>query len=297
MRYLLFLLLFSSQAFAQFSVVEYDADSRFRLFGQRWTPSFFSLASVEPDKVDAGGNRISTYNYFTASTFVGDNLRFKVRLPFTYGTAGQDRFNGNKQNRQEFELQDLILSWQSSDFWILPSDIGTYWEGRIYLPTSAQSWDTGKIASFRNEIIFTKMFTRHFGLEYDQKLTYHWQSRTAYANTRENENGFTSTSASLNKKFETDHWINAWYKVTPAVSVGWRFGGEDTWWHKSEANGKAKPGEHLVKTGPSIRFPITKKANFLLGLDDKVNWSKNRSELGRFMAKNTQVTLLSFVSF
>jgi len=297
MKYLILLgLLVSSQAFAQYSVVEYEADSRFRLMGLQWTPSFFSLASIEPEKVENEGGRIGSYNYFTMAAWVGDNLRFKLRAPFTYGTAGTDRFNGRKQNGQEFEFQDIILNLSSADFWILPFDIGTYWEGRLYLPTSTHSRDSGKITSLRNELIFTKMFTRYWGLEYDQKLVYHMQSRTAYQNTFVNENGFTQTSASVTKKFETDHWINLWYKTSTDVALGWRLGGEDSWWHKSEAEGKTKPGEHLIKTGPSVRFSLSKKANFLLGYDDKVPYT-NRRELGKFLAKNTQVTLLSFISF
>lgn len=297
MKFLILLsFLISSQAFAQFSVVEYEADSRFKLLGLQWTPSVFSLASIEPEKVENEGGRLSTYNYVTMAAWVDDNLRFKLRFPFTYGSAGTDRFNGHKQNNQEFTFQDIILNLQSSDLWILPWDIGTYWEGRVYLPTSDQSRRSGKIAALRNEVIFTKMFTRTWGLEYDQKLAYHMQSRTAYQNTFVNENGFTQTGPTLNKKFETDHWVNMWYKATQDVAFGWRLGGEDTWWHKSEAEGKSKPGEHLIKTGPSVRFSLNKKANFLLGYDDKVLYT-NRRELGKFLAKNTQVTLLSFISF
>ncbi|MBX3022027.1 MAG: hypothetical protein KF799_10155 [Bdellovibrionales bacterium] len=303
MRFLFALcaLLFSAQAFAQFSVVEWDADSRFRLLGQQWSPSFFSLAAIEPDQVDAGGARLSTYNYFTFATWTGDNMRFKFRVPFTYGTAGTDRFNGIKQNKAEFQFQDIILALQSSDMWVLPWDLGTYWEARIYLPTGESSSAMGKIASFRNEFIFTKMFAREFGLEYDQKLMYHMQSRTAYENTFENQMGFMQTSATLTKQFEVDHWVNAWYKVNPALSFGWKVGAEDTWWNRSAENGgasgpKSKEPEHLVKTGPSARFSFTKKANFLLSVDDKVAWV-NRRELGRFLAKNTQVVLLSFITF
>lgn len=277
------------------SVIEWDADSRFRLLGQQWSPSFFSLAAIEPDKFEEGGNRLGTYNYFTFATWVGDNMRFKFRVPFTYGTAGTDRFNGDRQNPAQFEMQDVILALQSNDFWILPFDISQYWEGRLYLPTSATSTQQAKIGTLRNEIIFTKMFTRNWGLEYDQKVMYHMQSRTAYSRTSTNELGFTETKPTLTKSWEVDHWVNAYYKFENGFSLGWKLGGEDEWRNQSAANRKQGDPRHYFKTGPSVRFTLTKKASFLLSLDDKVE-DTNRSELGKFLAKNTQVVLLSFIT-
>lgn len=289
--------LFCSPCFAQYSMVEGDAGNRFKVLGKSWQPSFFSLASVENDKVGEEGGRFSTYNYFTFSTWVGENLRFKFRVPFTYASAGTDRFNGGKQNAQEFAIQDMILSLQSSDFWLLPFDIGQYWEARAYVPNSSFSKQSGKITTLRNEFIFTKMFTRAAGVEYDQKAIYHVQSRSAYATHFTDENGFDVDTTALTKKMELDHWVNAIYKLTNAVSVGWKIGWEDTWWNKSAELGKSKPAEHLVKTGPSVRYSFSRSASFLLAYEDKVDAEENRAEFGRFLAKNSSLVLLSFISF
>lgn len=298
MKFLIpFLLLFSFAAHAQFSVVEYDASNRFTLLGKQWTPSFFNLTSAETEKFNDEGGRLSTYNYFTFATFLESGMRFKLRIPFTYATAGTDRFNGSKQNGQEFDMQDVILNWQDSDMWLLPWDIGNYWEFRVYLPTSKFARDSGKIATVRNEVIFTKMFHRDWGLEYDQKLYYHFQSRTVYPSRFTNENGFEIDAVSATKRFEIDHWVNAFYRVTNKVSVGYRLGWEDTWYNKSTAENKVKQPEHLIKTGPGVKFPITSNANFLLSYEDKVNSDTNRAEFGKFLAKNTTWTLLSFVTF
>lgn len=293
---LLTLSLLSVNASAQFSVIEYDSGPGFNLLRTHWTPSFFSLANVENDRFENGG-RLSTYNYLSFSTFVSDSLRFKLRLPFTYGSAGTDRFNGDKANVQELQLQDIILCWQSSNFLLLPLDIGTYWEGRVYLPNSKSSKDSGLITRLRNDIILTKMFSRSWALEYNNKLGYYQQSRRSYPVHFQDELGFDVEATAATKHWDLDHWLNLWARPTSTVSVGWALGEEVTNYNRSATEKKNKPEEHILKTGPTVRFPIGSHATFLLNYSDKVNRSENQPEFGRFLAKNSEVTLLSFITF
>jgi hypothetical protein len=287
--------LFSAAASAQYNVIESNfAPNRFKVFGAEWNPSFFSLASLENDKMPNGG-RLGTYNYLTFDTFAGDNLHFKLRLPFTYGTAGTDRFDGERMMDQQLQLQDIILALTSVNMWLLPFDIGQYWEGRLYLPVSQSSKQSGQIAALRNEFIFTKQFSRSVGVEYDQQFYYYMQSKSVYMSHFQDENGFDVDAPSVTKRAKLDHWINPFVRISDSFSAGFQVGWEDTWWNRSNAENKSKPAEHLLKMGPSIRFPIGKSANFLLSYEDKVN-ANNRQEFGRFLSKNAEIVLLSWIA-
>lgn len=289
-----FLLPLSS--YAQFNVLEHDGSNRLKVLGSEWAPSFFSLASTETDKIHTEGGRISTYNYFTFATYL-DDFRFALRLPFVYSTAGTDRFNSQKQNAQQFQFEDIMLCLQSHDMWLIPWDIGSYWEGRVYLPTSQFSRETGLISRLRNEFIFTKLFNRWLGIEYDQQFSYFLQSRTVYSTQFQDENGFPVDTVSVTKQMELNHWLDLFAKVNSSLSIGWELGERDTSWNRSAAENKSKPSQHLIRTGPQIRFPIGTGANFIFSYQDEVDRDNNRSEFGRFLAKNTSFALLSFVHF
>lgn len=298
MRMLILALCFlsSAGAYAQMSVQESDGVNKLRFIGKTWNTNFFSLASTETDKLGEGSGRLSTYNYLTFATYVGNSYRLGLRLPFQYNTAGQDRFNGEKQNESELFLQDIILSLQKYDLAYLPWDLGLYWEGRIYLPTSQNSIDSKMITRLRNDFILSKVFTKYFEMEYVNKFNYYVQSRTTYPNSFEDSDGFRVSTISSTKRIFLDHWLQAWGKVTPEIGLGWKIGGEDTYWNESDAENKHKPGERKWKTGPSVRFPLTDNANFILSYDDVVD-RENAKDLGKFQATNTQFTLLSFVRF
>ena len=288
-----------STAQAQFSVIEKDGDNSLRLLGSIWRPSFFSLASVEADKVANEGGRLSTYNFLTLATQT-ENFRLAVRFPFLYNTAdpaGTDRFSKGRQNAQEVVMQDFIIGLQNGNFWLLPWDIGTFWEGRVYLPTSKFSRDTGQIARLRNDLIFSKLLSRQFGIEYNQKFSWYFQSRTAYPLRFEDENGFYRDGVGLTKRSELDHWLAAWFSFGPELSLAWVAGAEDTFWNRSPANSRSKPTQHILKTGPQVRFPMGRATNFIVSFEDKIDADSQKAEWGRFLAKNTTLSLLSFFRF
>lgn len=288
---------------AQFSVQESDSTNSLSILGGRWNTNFFSLASTETDKMYDDGGRLATYNYFTFSNYVAQDYRFGLRIPFQFNTAGTDRFNRNKVNPTEMFLQDIILSLQNYNILYLPWDLGLYWEGRVYLPTSPHSKKTGLITRLRNQFILSKVFSKHWEIEYDQKFSYYFQSRAAYRNQFEDADGFMIDTPSLTKRSELEHWVQVWGKITSKFGIGWKLGGEHTQWNSSQAEArnnedeKTKAHEHLIKTGPSVRFPLSDSVNFIFTYEDKVNRDKNLSELGQFRAQNTQFTLLSFVRF
>ena len=295
--FLIVMILFSSSALAQFSVQESDSSNRLKVLGHEWNTNFFSLASAETDKMNDEGGRISTYNYLTLATRLNDSYRFALRIPFQYNTAGTDRFGGHKVNEQEIFLQDIIVGLQNYELALLPWDMSVYWEGRVYLPTSKNSRQSSQIARARNEFIVSKVFSRYLEADYNQKVSYYVQSRSNYSNTFQDEYGFDHTVDSLTKQFELDHWLELWGKFAPQTGMGWQFGYRDTYWNHSQALNKSKPGEHRIKMGPEMRFSLSDNANFIFAYADEVNREHDMKEFGRFLAKNTSFTLLSFIRF
>src|SRR5690606_4816645 len=140
-------------------------------------------------------------------------------------------------------------------------------------------------------------FSKRWEAEYVQKYNYFVQSKSAYKNTFTDEDGFEVTATSQTKRSEFEHWAALWYRVTPEFGVSWRVGEEQQSWNAAEAEGRPDRGQRLRFMGPQIRFPITKNANFIFGYSDKVDYTRNNSELGQFLADNTEFTLLSFVRF
>lgn len=290
------LIFYSISGHAQFSMVETDSSNRLRLFGRHWNTNFFSLASTETDKMNDDGGRLSTYNYFTFSSYLDFDYRFAFRVPFQYNTAGTDRFGGSKVHDEELFLQDLILEVQNYSLFMLPWDLNLYWAGRIYLPTSKHSRKAQTITRLRNHFILTKPLGRHVEIEYDQKLNYYVQSRTSYDNSFEDEYGMHVDNWSLTKQAKIEQWVQAWYKITSQTGIGWKIGLEDEFWNKSKSLNRSKEPLRKIRTGPSLRFPATENISFIFTYEDTVE-RRQSDQLGRFLAKNTQFTLLSFIRF
>lgn len=286
----------SLQAHAQLSVQEADGDTRFKLFGNTITTSAYSLASIETDKFNDDGGRLSTYNYLTFKTWAGDGFRPSIRIPFQYNTAGTDRFDGGKQNKQDIFLQDIILGVMKPDLLYLPWDLGLWWEGRVYLPTSQNSNRIGLITRLRNHFILNKVLSRHFDLEYDQKFNYYFQSRTANQIVFRDEFDFEQTAISSTKKIEYDQRLNFWYKFYPQTAIGWEIGTKDQYYNKSAAENKYKAPVREVRMGPTARLPLNDSVNFILIYED-VTDLEHTQQLGKFLASNTQFVLHSFISF
>ncbi len=302
---LLFLLAFSFPvaSFAQLSVQE-----TFNASG--YTFSMFNLLSTEVDQTEFandenGTGRLSTYTYFTAATRLNYDLKGGFRLPFIYNTAGRDRFNDGQVQDSELFLQDVIVFLRDDSIALLPWDVSVFWEGRVYLPTGKFSQKAGTIGAYRNQFIFNKILTRHIQLEYDQKVTYNHQSRTAYLNRFENARGEMVEVASLTKSWELQHRVQAWYRFDADTGIGFQVSFEDDYYNSSLENSRSldrnsrltKRANHVMKIGPALRFALSPKINFILNYADSVVTTENQSELGKFKPENTEVALLSFIRF
>ena len=289
--------LFSPNAFAQFSVQETDGKQKIRFLNTTWNTNFFSLASTEQDILEEGGARVSTYNFFTFATYLPNDLRFAVRVPFQYSTPGQDRFNGERLNDSEFFMHDLILTFQDFNLMYLPWDVGVFWEGRIYLPTSSQSHRQGQIARLRNNFIFSKVLTRVFETEIDHRFNYFIQSRTAFENNFIDSEGFPVSTMSNTRNFGMQNTFRLWAKVTPQTGIGWQVGHEDTYFHESDFFDRTRLPRRVLRIGPQVRFPISDAINFIVSYQDEVDRDRNKSEFGQFLARNASFQVLSFVRF
>ena len=285
-----------SEETQEFSGTDAEGGSSFRLLNRTWNPSAFNVASMESDSLDNGA-RLSTYSYFTFGTRVGQNLRFKVRLPFVYNSAGTDRFDGNKVNKDQLLMQDIILELSSSNFLLIPYDVGIYWEGRVYTPNSQASRQAQQIAHFRSDIILEKNLTHTWALEYQNQIGYYQQSRRTYPISFQDENGFTVNALSNTKNWDINHWLVLWAKATPQFSVGAEVGQEQVGYNQSAAENKFKSDLRTYKLGPNLRYQTSGGTRFILTYEDKVDRDSNLAELGRFRAKNTQVSLLSWIAF
>ena len=290
---ILSLILFSGSVKANVSVQEKISTGY-----SPWSTSYFGLFNSELKSQEEGGARLSSYNYFSLSYKTSGDRKFSFRVPFTFNSAGFDEFNGNKNNEQEMLLQDLILSFTDYNLILLPWDIGVYWEGRIYLPTSQQSKDTKLITRLRNDFIFSKYLNSHWVMEYASKLNYFYQSQSAYENSFVDENGFDVNLTSRTKNLSHEHWFSLWFRTVPEFSLGILAGWEDTYYNKSKNNlGKDKDNQHEYKLGPQLAFELSSNANFIFQISDNVNNKFNRSELGAFKSENVEMTLLAFVRF
>jgi len=297
MKYTLFLFSFLAAGFAHAVTSETEVMS----FDRSWQMSFFSLASEESDSVQRGGARTSAYNYVSVNFKVDDNSQFAVRLPFMYQTAGFDDYDGDKIQGQSLSYNDPLIDYTVPST-LLPGEIEVYSRARFEIPLSKSSIDQKKIGGLKFDFIFSRYLAPRWELEYWPTIVYNINSATVYLN--EDTGKFSNT-----KSWELDHRLTAWYRASEKFSLGFFFGGEDTWYNRSKENVTTRGtfnrfGEHNLKLGPSIKYTWTDKISFIANVADNVplwGYADNRagktSDLGKFRPENTEFVLLTTVNF
>ena len=159
---------------------------------------------------------MSSYNYLSANYRLFGGRKIAIRTPFTYSTAGYDSFSGERRQDQEIQMQDPFVSYVVYNLALLPWDIGVFWEGRIYAPLSHWSQETGLRGRFRSDLIFSKLLSRQWELEYIAKLNYYAQSQSLSGRVDvDKTTGEERVYLSNTKRFFLDHWFSVWYKVSP----------------------------------------------------------------------------------
>ena len=309
--FLLFLILFYVRSsWASFSVQEVQRSGGY----SPWSLSFFSLASTVQEENDKGGGRMSSYNYFSTNYRLFGGRKIAFRLPFTYATAGYDSFHGERLQKSEIQLQDPFLSYTIYNLVLLPFDIGVFWEGRIYAPVSRMSQDIGMRTRLRSDMYFSKLLSRHWEIEYVTKINYYAQSQSIAGRIGvDSVTGENRVYIGNTKKMFLDHWLSIWYKFDSNTGLGFKLGGEETLYNKSDA--LSREAKREIKFGPQVRFSLSSKANFLLSMEYVMNpryLSQNRGLKGLFAKsaldtqgkkanrrdrRSVQWVLLSFLRF
>jgi hypothetical protein len=266
-----------------------------------WSFSAFSLATASGKDSQDGGGSLFTFNYVSAHYRLDYNTRLAFRVPFTYRTAGFDDFNGNENQPQQLKIDDLIIDYTNFNLGLLPGEISVYWNLRTSLPTSSVSNAQRKIADFRNEFIFSKALAPRVDLEYWPKFTWFAQTQASYLN----DFGTISNT----KIYQLDHRITLYYRADQRINVGWFIGGEDSWYNKSKVNSTSRQrdgrlAEHALKMGPALKYTAGRNLNLILNISNVVPlWGFSDQDrgklgdLGSFHANQTEVALLSFLSF
>ena len=286
-------LFYAYPSWASFSLPAWFASSETQE-GRGYTPwswSAFSLASTVQDESDKGGGRLSTYNYLSANYRLPRGRKVSLRLPWTYSTAGYDSYSERRQD-SEWLFQDPFVSYTIYNLALLPLDIGVFWEGRVYVPMSQWSQDTGMRARFRSDMYFSKLLSPHWEVEYVTKLNYYAQSQSVTGHVGvDGSTGRERAYIYNTKKMYLDHWISIWYKWDARRGLGFKLGGEDTWYNESDA--LSRDGKREIKFGPQLRWSLSHKANFILSLEQTVGRRKSNPR----ERSQVQWVLLSFLRF
>lgn len=268
---------------------------------KNWWINGFSLASVEAEPVQDGGASLSSYNYMSFNYRVGDGQHVAFRVPFTYNSAGFDSFNGDEVQKQSLDLADLLVDFTDSAT-LLPFEIETFSRLRFELPTSKFSRYQRKIGGLRLDLIMSKNLARNLEIEYWPILTWNLNTLTVY------ENPEINNSLSHTKQYELNQRLTLWYRVNGDFSVGWFAGTEDVWLNSSKANNtrrqrEGRLGEHLLKTGPAVRYSLNRNLNFIFNVSNSVpmwGYTADRtgrmSDLGQFKPNQTEFVLLTFIT-
>ena len=258
------IILFCGNLFAASSVQETIASTY-----SPWSFSAFSLLSVEGDQVDKGGS-IFSYNYIGPNYRLNFDERLSFKVPFLMNTAGFDRYNDTCVQDQNAELADPFFNYSNYNLVLLPGEIDTYWDGRVYLPLSKSSRRQKMIGRVRSNFIFSKLITQNLEAEWRNEFNYYHQSKSTYVaqGTNDQCEVADNNNPSNTRRIRMDNWINVWYRINRRWSLGVSTVFREEHRNRSETvdtsrqrNGRMR--ELSVRTGPTVKWIAGPNVSFI----------------------------------
>lgn len=284
--------LWSFVAFAQISVEEPFVTNTYT----PWSFGLFSLASTNVGEQRKGSASVFVYNFASINYRLGGGRKIGFGLPVSFKTQGYERsFNKNNYQESQFKLQDVFFRYTVYNLIRLPGNIGTYWESRFYLPTSASSRKQGMLTRIRMDFIFNKPLSYNWSIEYINKLSHYIQTKPIHITSSVNlKTGLEQTRLSNTKKYALDHWASVWHRFENQSGLGLFLGQSKSWYNASVARDTTPFGK--VKMGIQTKFNVLNNFSFILQYGNEVS-DKNLERFGKFRSVDTNLTLLSFIRF
>lgn len=263
--------------------------------------SFFSLASARTKDLDKGGTSIGSYNYLGASYKLDKQSQMAFRYVFFHDTAG---FKFNPAKRKEENIGhtttpgDSYFSYSRYDVaewggWNLGG------QGRIYLPTSQFSRNTGMITQTRLETYLDHGVGKYSSFSYVIKYDYFFQSRTAYIDQEIplRDNGIIPDFAiKTTKHMNLDHFVEFDWSLHKKFSFKPRLGFEDTWYHGSIEENKEARHETSAKAQLGAEVRPVRSFSVTLALENQTKLI-NRNDPVAYNSDDNKAMLITYASF
>lgn len=275
-----------------------------------WAVTAFSLVNSEADQANRGGGLFS-YNYIGPNYRINERERIALKAAFTASTAGYSRFNGECNMDQEAAFDDPFLEYANFNLGLLPGVADIFWSGRVYLPVSEASRQQKRIGRYDSNLIINRWVTRRVSVEARNDTTFYHQSQTTFRGQFMNDQCQLedAQNPSNTRLYRMENWLSVWYVASRQWSFGLSAMVRDQGYNPSEAfeTGRQREGRMRELTaflGPSVRWNVHANLNFLFSVRDRVDFSGfhpdrqgSLTDLGQFRAKNTEISLLSFIRF
>ncbi len=235
----------------------------------KWTVTFFSIASTETRNFDSGSPSVGSYDYFGFNRRLSPTTKFAFRVPFLFNTAGYNKYGDF--DKQDIKLHDVILNFSDYDFYYI-GEVDVSANFKLYLPTSEYSQLQKTVARIRPEFYFKYNFGRYSWISYGFKPDYYIQSQTAYyddTTPRRADGTFVTDPRKTNKIASLEHYLEGSININRLFSARLKSGFDEDWYYGSEAENL--DGGHVTYAVSSAGVEIRpmRGLNFILSLQNK----------------------------
>lgn len=306
--FIVFFLLFSQFVFAEKPVDESSSEAneapqiRFRgyqnltdelpFMGENWRVSFFQLASVEAGRLDdQSAASLFMYNFLSFNYKIDNDSRIAVRPVFTISSPGTDKYDEDL-NRWKTALGDAYISYSRFN---LPDigPFGTRTNLRLYVPTSEFSQNNGMITQVHPEFYMETSLGRHWGVEFQFKGDYYFNSKRAYSFKTESGEVIQTT----NKEVELESIIEARYRINRLFAFKPRILWHDEWYLSSPSNNRASRHNQEFSYGAGLEYRGSENFNTTLQFSNVLQTYPRRRRESLGLPQNNEIVALTNYRF
>lgn len=266
-------------------------------YKKNWTATLFSIASVSNmsyGKEQTDTRSLDSYNYIGLNYKIDADTKASVRIPFTYSTAGQNKYGDEVAS--VMDLQDVHFAYSKYDLGYI-GNIDISGNVKIYMPTSPYSQASKMVTKLRFEAYFEYSIGRFSSITYGVKPDIYWQRQTAYFDPETpqyNDGNFKKDPRTTTKQYALEHYVEAVIDLNRMFSLKPKVGFDEDWAYSSSV--EELEGSHRTKlrAGVGLEIRAMKGLTFTAGVqNDTTLGSFKGKDVSYMQPENTQYSVMT----
>jgi hypothetical protein len=257
--------------------------------------NFFSLVSLDGQRLQHPGPQVTSYNYVGMNYRVNQDQQFSVRPAFLYNFPGRNSFGDYDQGG--LELHDVYVQYAFFNSLTLPGGIGTISQFRWHFPTGKSSRRRKTVGRAEGWFIFNRPFPHSIQVNWHFRPQWYFQSQTASINEFNYSDGTPGANLRGTQRYEINHYLEIGKILNDTWAVTTIIGTSLQDYYGSLNNDVERFRRETLNLGANVRYNFSVKTNFIFSVRNDLPTTRARRPMKVGRHDELNYSILTFHRF